>query len=215
MTEITQNPIVIINANMGSKAHQIGRLISSCTNLLWYNHERNGKFPWLPCSKILNSEISKFHFDRRFADSTTIPPALDFARRSGLAEHPSIPYNRCQSNQYLLYITHSDLDESRNFFKGNHVVVLNKDVERFFNTTWNFRVGKTKALISELYTKEEAELMLTNTLINYKANINSNDFVIDTIDDLFDMDNFKSLCKQFSLIFNEDSYNKVQRFLKE
>ena len=209
------NPIIIINANMASKGHQIGRLISSCTNVLWYDHEGNGKFPWLPCSNILNSEISKFHFDRRFSDSTTIPPVLDYARRSGLPERPILSYDRCQNGQNLLYVTHSDLDESRNYFKGNHVVVLDKNPERFFETTWNFKVGKTKELISELYTKEEVDLMLTNTLINYEININSDDFVIDTIDDLFDMDNFKLLCEQFDLIFNEDCYNKVRQFLKQ
>ena len=212
---MTNNPIIIINANMGSKAHQIGRLISSCTNMLWYDSKLNGQFPWLPCSQILNHELSKYHFDRRFADSTTIPPALDFARRSGLDEHPSIPYNRCKDDQRMLYITHSNLDESRKFFKGRHLVVMNKDEQRFFDKTWNFKVGKTKTPISDLYTKEEARSMLTDTLTNYKQNINSDDFVIDSIDDLFNIDIFKLLCTRFDLIFVEDSYNKVKKFLTQ
>ena len=57
--------------------------------------------------------------------------------------------------------------------------------------------------------------MLINTLENYETNVNSNDFVIDTIDDLLDIDNFKLLCEQFSLGFNEDNYNKVIEFLKQ
>ena len=215
MIQTIQNPVIIINANMGSKAHQIGRLLSSCTNLLWYDHKGNGQFPWLPCSQILNHEISKYHFDRRFADSTTIPPALDFARRSGLTEHPIIPYNRCKEGQCLLYITHSNLDESRKFFKGRHLVVLNKDEQRFFNKTWNFRVGKTKELISNLYTEQEAKSMLTDTLENYKEHITINDFVINSIDELFDVEVFKLLCKRFNLTFNKDSYNKVRKFLTE
>ena len=69
--------------------------------------------------------------------------------------------------------------------------------------------------VSKIYTKEEVRTFLTNTLINYQTNINSNDFVINTIDDLFDMDNFKLLCEKFDLIFNEDHYKKVVEFLKK
>jgi hypothetical protein len=66
-----------------------------------------------------------------------------------------------------------------------------------------------------LYSPEDIEPMLINTLENYETNVNSNDFVIDTIDDLLDIDNFKLLCEQFSLGFNEDNYNKVIEFLKQ
>jgi hypothetical protein len=200
---------------MASKGHQIGRLLASCSNVLWYNHEGNGSVPWEPCNGILNAELSKFHYDRRFADNTTIPPVLDYARRSNLPETPELSYDRCEDGQYLMYVTHSDLDESREYFNGKHVVVLNKDPTRFFETSLNFRVGKTKSLISELYTNEEAESMLTNTLTNYETNITTEDFGIDSIADLFDVNNFKSLCEKFNLIFNEDRYNKVIEFLKK
>ena len=95
------NPIIVINVNMGSKGHQIGRLISSCDNVAWYDHRGNGAHPWLPCSGILNAELSKFHYDRRFADNTTVPPVLDYARRSGLPERPDLTYK----SQLLTYIT--------------------------------------------------------------------------------------------------------------
>jgi hypothetical protein len=209
------NPIIVINVNMGSKGHQIGRLIASCSNVLWYDHTDNGTNPWDPCSGILNSELSGFHFDRRFADSTTIPPVLDYARRSGLPERPELSFDRCNDGQFFIYVTHSDLDESRNYFKGQHLVVLDKDIERFMNTSWNFRVGKTKTLISELYTTDEVETMLINTFDNYETNVKSNDVVIDTIADLLDIDNFKLLCERLSLEFNEDGYNKVRTFLRK
>jgi len=209
------NPIIVINVNMASKGHQIGRLIASCSNVVWYNHKDNGSNPWDPCNGILNSELSGFHFDRRFADSTTIPPVLDYATRSGLPERPELSFDRCNDGQFMIYVTHSDLDKSRNYFKGQHLVVLDTDFERFMSTSWNFRVGKTKKLISELYTIDEAENMLANTLKNYETNVNSNDFVIDTIDDLLDIDNFKLLCEKFSLEFNEDRYNKVRIFLRK
>ena len=59
------NPIIVVNALMGSKGHQIARLIASCSNVRWYDHHWNGTNPWEPCSHILNHEYSKYHFDRR------------------------------------------------------------------------------------------------------------------------------------------------------
>ena len=209
------NPIIVINVNMASKGHQIGRLISSCDNVLWYNHKDNGEHPWLPCDGILNSELNKFHFDRRFDDNTTIPPALDFARRSGFTEeYPDISYDRCQDGQNLLYVTHSKLDEARDYFKGKHIVVLDKNPERFFETSWNYKVGRTKERINRLYTEEQIVSMLSSTLENYREHMNSDDFVIGSIDDLLDEDYFNILCERFNLIFNEDEYNKVKEFLE-
>ena len=70
------NPIIVINALMRSKGHQIARLIASCSNVRWYDHHWNGANPWEPCSHILNHELSKYHFDRRFSDNSTLPPVL-------------------------------------------------------------------------------------------------------------------------------------------
>tara|TARA_B100000809_G_C15047202_1_gene497673 strand:- start:445 stop:1104 length:660 start_codon:yes stop_codon:yes gene_type:complete len=215
------NPIIVVNANMGSKAHQIGRLIATCTNVLWYNHKDNGKHPWLPCDGILNSELNKFHFDRRFNDNTTIPPVLDYARRSNLPEKPELSYERnccpglrCQNGDNLIYVTHSNLDEARDYFKGKHIVVLDKNYDRFMETSWNYKVGKTKKLISELYTEKEVEILLSDTLENYTEHMNSDDFVISSIDDLFNIDTFVLMCDKFNLIFNEDEYNKVKEFME-
>ena len=44
--------------------------------------------------------------------------------------------------------------------------------------------------------------------------MNSDDFVIGSIDDLLDEDYFNILCERFNLIFNEDEYNKVKEFLE-
>jgi len=210
-----RNPIIVINVNMASKGHQIGRLLATCNNVLWYDHEKNGIFPWLPCDGILNSELSKYHFDRRFDDESTIPPALDFARRSGFNERPEISYDRCKNGMNLLYVTHSGLDESHEYFNGKHLVVRHKDIDRFMETTWQFRVGKTKKLISDLYSEEEVKQMLDSTLINYEQNVNSGDFVIPNLDYLLDQDNFELLCDKFDLIFNNLDYDKVKQFLME
>jgi len=205
------NPIIVINVNMASKGHQIGRLVSSCDNVSWYDHSGNGEHPWMPCSNILNADLSKFHYDRRFADNSTIPPVLDFARRSGLPLRPTINYD----NRLLTYITHGELDESRDYFDGNHLVVLNLDVERFMSTSWDFKVGKTKTPISELYTELEVVNMLYSNLFNYKEHMTEDDFVIESVDDLLDMDTFKKLCSKFGLQFNEQNYVKVRNFITQ
>ena len=207
------NPIIVINANMGSKGHQIGRLIASCNNVLWYDHKWNGSLPWMPCSNILNHEHSKFHFDRRFSDNSSIPPVLDFAQRSDHIEQ-DISYETLDKGQHLLYITHSKLNKSRKYFNGKHIVVMDQDNTRFFKTSWNFKVGKTKTLISELYTVEQAKVMLKGTLDSYKADVSNEDFVISSVDALLDIDTFKTLCSKFNLQFNKGAYNKVCKFIK-
>ena len=52
------NPVIVINVNMGSMGHRVGRLIASCTNILWYDHKGNGVVPWETCSEILNADIA-------------------------------------------------------------------------------------------------------------------------------------------------------------
>jgi len=113
----------------------------------------------------------------------------------------------------LTYITHSYLDESREYFNGKHLVVLHKDLDRFMNTSWKFRVGKTKRLVSELYTEEQIVEMLDSIYNNYKDNITEDDFVIESIDELFDQDTFKNMCNKLELEFNEDRYIQVKRFI--
>ena len=112
-------------------------------------------------------------------------------------------------------MTHGNLDEARDYFKGNNLVVLNKDLDRFMKTTWNFKVGKTKTPISELYTEEQVKQLLDNTLLNYETNTTPDDFVIESIDDLLDIDIFKEMCGKFDLQFNETNYNKVRDFLTQ
>ena len=113
----------------------------------------------------------------------------------------------------ITYITHGDLDEAHSYFKGKHLVVLNKDLDRFMATTWKFKVGKTKTPISELYTKQQVKELLDNTLLNYVSNTTQDDFVIESIEDMLDMEIFKEMCVRFNLQFNETKYNKVRNFL--
>jgi len=83
------------------------------------------------------------------------------------------------------------------------------------NVSSKFKVGKTKRLISELYTEKQMIEMLDNTLLNYETNTTPDDFVIESIDDLLDIDIFKEMCSKFDLQFNETNYNKVRDFLTQ
>lgn len=208
------NPIIVINVLMASKGHQIGRLVASCSNVVWYDAPTNGEHPWLPCNGILNDKLGQFHFDRRFKDDTTIPPVLDYARRSEYPnERPELNFDKCKDGEKLIYVTHSNLDEAKDYFKGKHLVVLDKSEERFFETSWNYRVGKTKKLMSELYTREECIQALNDTKNNYIEHMDANDFTINSVDDLLDEDIFKLFCNKFNLIFNKQDYDKVKDFL--
>jgi hypothetical protein len=199
---------------MASKGHQIGRLVASCSNVVWYDAPTNGEHPWLPCNGILNDKLGQFHFDRRFKDDTTIPPVLDYARRSEYPnERPELNFDKCKDGEKLIYVTHSNLDEAKDYFKGKHLVVLDKSEERFFETSWNYRVGKTKKLMSELYTREECIQALNDTKNNYIEHMDANDFTINSVDDLLDEDIFKLFCNKFNLIFNKQDYDKVKDFL--
>lgn len=208
------NPIIAINVLMAAKGHQIGRLVASCSNVVWYDAPTNGEHPWLPCNGILNDKLGQFHFDRRFKDDTTIPPVLDYARRSEYPnERPELNFDKCKDGEKLIYVTHSNLDEAKDYFKGKHLVVLDKSEERFFKTSWNYRVGKTKKLMSELYTREECIQALNDTKNNYIEHMDENDFTINSVDDLLNEDTFKSFCNKFNLIFNKQDYDKVKDFL--
>ena len=199
---------------MASKGHQIGRLVASCSNVVWYDAPTNGEHPWLPCKGILNDKLGQFHFDRRFKDDTTIPPVLDYARRSEYPnERPELNFDKCKDGEKLIYVTHSNLDEAKDYFKGKHLVVLDKSEERFFETSWNYRVGKTKKLMSELYTREECIQALNDTKNNYIEHMDANDFTINSVDDLLDEDIFKLFCNKFNLVFNKQDYDKVKDFL--
>mgnify|MGYP001180887862 FL=1 len=55
--------------------------------------------------------------------------------------------------------------------------------------------------------------MLNSIYDNYKDNITEDDFVIESIDELFDQDIFKNMCNKLELEFNEDRYIQVKRFI--
>jgi hypothetical protein len=170
--------IIPINVMFGGRGHQIGRLVASCSNVLWYDHFKNGKFPWLPASSNESSNISKYHFDRRFhkslgvgVDEFTVPPVLDIAIRNGYDPEPidsMINWSNKISPNNIVYPLHSPLDISKSFFNNSkHIVVLTSDIDalvkRYIATTAHFvysypdPVNKNSFLKKTFYQKWSEE----------------------------------------------------------
>lgn len=242
--------IICLNVVEGARGHQIGRLISSCDNVEWYDWDKNGTTPWLPNTNPSTSDLSIYHFDRRFDGAVgvgicdkTVPPVLDFAKRNTYLEitfQDILSWKDKISPKNLLYVSHSNLDQSKNFFQNcKHVVVINDNiddiVQRYLKTTANFiyswkpvgskdwtlqkhRLTFKQAVLKEhpnINYEEWVKNHLVDKLNNFKRHISSNDFVISKIEDLFDQSVFEKLCIKFNLDINKDTYNKVYNFVKD
>jgi len=233
--------IIPITFVPGAKGHQIGRLISSCDNVIWFNHFKNGDRPWLPAMGMEMGNISKFHFDRRFRgavgqgiDEYTVPPVLDMAERNqyDLDETQAMNlWSKKLDPFYFVYPLHSRLDASKQLFKqAKHLVVLSDNIEnlvqRFIKTTANFVYSYSdpkKRTFYEYFKDLDLDTDYTDwvrqyvisLLDNYKSNLDENDFVIDDIQQLLDQSFFENLCDHFDLEFNEQNYSKVKEFVKE
>ena len=79
--------MIVINAPMGAKGHQMGRLLASCDNVAWYNTKGNGEHPWLPYTEMYGKDLNftKYHWNRCFKNGTKVIPVLDMAERQGLS----------------------------------------------------------------------------------------------------------------------------------
>ena len=67
--------MIVINAPMGAKGHQIGRLLASCDNVAWYNNQANGEHPDAYIEKELygvDNHFTKYHWNRHFKDGTKV-----------------------------------------------------------------------------------------------------------------------------------------------
>lgn len=238
-TIMIENNCITINFPQGSGGHAVGRLISSCNNVLWYDHDTNGMCPWKPYNDVVDSSFTPFHFTRRFKGSQgygvcekTVPPVLDFADRSNLEcnvdqitewKKKVYPYN-------LIYPLHADLDKTKEFFKpAKHIVIIPNNVEqlvdRFLLTTYNYFISwKDKTYTYEKYYNDMSlETGLTpkdciyNDLItvinNYKSLICKEDVVISHVSDLLDKNYFQKVAEKMQLDFNLKNYEKTARFI--
>lgn len=233
--------IIPITFVPGAKGHQIGRLISSCDNVVWYNHFKNGDRPWLPAMGMDMGNISKFHFDRRFRgalgqgiDEFTVPPILDMAERNQCAIDEIQAMNDWSEKlfpHHFVYPLHSRLDLSKKLFKNvKHLVVLSNNiddlVDRFIKTTANFVYSYNDPQKRTFYQhfidlkldieyRDWVKNYINSLLNNFKNCIEGHDHVIEDVLQLCDLREFEKLCRHFNLQFNEQNYIKVCEFIKD
>lgn len=222
--------MIIINAPMGAKGHQIGRLLASCDNVAWYNTEANGEHPWMPYKENAlygtDKNFTIYHWNRRFKDGLTVPPVLDMAERQGLCtgKYDALkgPIEQVQP-KHLLYTLHGALDKSKAFFEGaKHIVVIPKDMARllarYCQTSAKYYVNpeNPNKTFFDLYEGKYMNILehLERCVDNYSRFASEEDVIVSDPDKLFIEDNFKMVCDKFELTFNKENYDKVISFIQ-
>jgi hypothetical protein len=226
--------LIIINAPFGARGHQLGRLLCSCNNVLWYDHFKNGSQPWFP-SFGLGRTFSKYHFTRRFegayglgTDKNTIPPVLERARATGSNPYPHAELNDWLKKvypNYIVMVLHDDLDVTKVFFQtAKHIIIYPQDIDelvsRLNNVGADYRWGKDPdRTLREVYTKEgltfqESIKEVVQKTVNSYEQASEKDIVLHSVDEALDINNFLEICNKFGLEINYDNFNKVFNFVQ-
>ena len=224
---------LIINAPMGCKGHQVGRLLASCDNVLWYDHFKNGSQPWLP-SYGLGKTFSRYHFNRRFegaygrgTDQYTVPPVLERAEAHNTDVHPEEQLLEWSKKVYpnnLLVVTHAKLTDSKKLFpNAKHLIVYPQNIddviERLKIVGADYRWSRNPQLtLQEAFTQDgqtfetSIKQFIQDIVTTYDL-ADSNDIVIHDAEDLCDPVIFADCCDKFNLDINYDNYEKVLNFV--
>lgn len=217
---------IVLNAPMGAKVHQLGRLIASCSNVVWYDHKQNGNYPW-DCYTA-DKFFTPFHFNRRFAGAKVNGFCENSLYKIGINNPNSLleqaEYISNWSNviapAYFVYPTHESAEVCRQVFKGSKevFVIPNIDncVERFMKTSINYFVEASNKNYTFgdmfLYSEENVREYIKSKCSNLEQNLNSNVYVVEDVNTLKDKDTFKKMCKFLEIDFNEN-YNNVVEFI--
>lgn len=234
---------IVINFPPGSTGHLAGRLIATCDNVAWYNHECNGSDPW-DSYQYVDLNFTPFHFNRRFFDpneqeindlTTSIVSVLDVAKRNERSisyEKQKFFINHWKKKLWpknFIYPLHSNLEESFDLFNPmKRLVIIPNDIDRLFNrymrTTAKYFVNsKNKKYTFRDYYKDRItnsekfeDLIrqdLDHKIKNYKDNVLDTDFIVEDGSDLLDQDKFVELCKYFDLEFNQRGFDNMLKFV--
>jgi len=219
---------ITINAPMGAKAHQLGRLIASCDNVLWYNYKGNGTNPW----EFYNEKdagFTKFHFNRRFAGATghgvcskTIIP-IGSKNDAPINEQCSIINMWCEtiSPKNFVYPLHEPVKLTRKIFLNSKEIFIIPDLdivfERFMKTSYHYFISgeKKDTTIGKQFNYDTTAIKesLKNKIIDLKDNYNKNVYVVNDVKDMLDKTKFKELCKHFDLDFNLECFTAVKSII--
>lgn len=237
MEENNLNNCITINFPEGSGGHMLGRMLASCDNVAWYDHDQNGEHPWLPYNAPNDEMFSRLHFNKRFAgaagmgeDPLRIPPVLSLAESRGITTTTDDINNwkKYLHPHNFIYTLHEPLDKTKEFFKpAKHIVICPDDInlliKRWMNSSYYYyRDPKNKSYLSSHYYKDKASELgisfqeaLRNDfevlLDNFKNNITEDDIVINDTLDILDFDKFTSICNRLDLHVNQAHFEKVKK----
>tara|TARA_E500000178_G_scaffold150175_1_gene149901 strand:- start:8652 stop:9380 length:729 start_codon:yes stop_codon:yes gene_type:complete len=236
-----ENNCIVINFPRGAKGHVIGRLLATCDNVVWYDYEGNGN-PW--SSYTSDNTFTQFHWNRRFKGSQgkgicqyTVEPVLEHARKRGLnqslldMQNIITKWSKKLAPNNFMYALHDPVPIVRQVFKTKkhiHVIPdIDKTIERFIQTGVHYFADiKNKDItyytLYQNLSKETGrsinDLMyedFSKKIKDLRENCIDTDFVLHDANELLDQEIFTILCRQFDLNFNEESFSKTVKFIKE
>jgi hypothetical protein len=223
-----ENNCITINFPNGAGGHQLGRLIATCNNVVWYDYEGNGVAPWI-LYKQSDPRFSKFHFNRRFkgaigngvCEKTIIP--VGSKSNLNLQNQKKIIHEwkeKLVPNNFV-YTLHEPVDIVRNIFGTHKEVFIIPDIEflyeRFMKTSYYYFIDPK----DKLYTmgdklghdKNKIYDFLQDKISQLENNITQNTFVVNNVKDMLDETKFQELCKHFDLDFNLDRFTAVKSII--
>ena len=236
-----ENNCILINFPQGAGGHMLGRMIASCDNIAWYDHEQNGKHPWMPYCSPGDDKFSRLHFNKRFegasekgADKNRVPPILKTAEQRGITttrQDIKDWKTRLAPNNFI-YTNHEMLDATKQLFDpAKYIVVIPEDIdlliERWMRSSYYyyFDPARKDYLSGDLYRDKANEQGITMKqalrndfevqLSNYKQHATDEDIVMNEVNDILKDDVFEEVCNKLDLIINKENYNKCRNLFEE
>ena len=210
---------------MGAKAHQLGRLIASCDNVVWYDYKGNGVNPWNLYQEE-DKNFTPYHFNRRFAgavgkgicENTILPIG---SKSDKTLKEQQVEISKWCNKLYpsmFVYPLHESVELTRSVFKTKKEIFIIPPIDQLFNrfmktSYYYFASSDNKHItIGDLFNhnrtaiKEHLELKINEL----KTSITKDVYVVNNVDNLLHQNNFKHLCKHFDLDFNFDCFAAVK-----
>lgn len=220
-----ENNCITINFPNGARGHQLGRLIATCDNVVWYDYEGNGVDPWILYNEP-DPRFTKFHYNRRFKGATgkgvcekTIIP-VGSKSKVPLEEQKNIINDwktKLNPNNFI-YTLHEPVDVVRDIFGKQKEIFIIPDIDflydRFMQTSYYYFVDPTNKefTLGDKLEHSETKIrdFLHSKICDLENNITENTFVIKDVSDMLIEKNFLKLCNHFNLDFNFDGFTAVK-----
>ena len=238
---MAENNAITINFPEGAGGHMLGRMLASCDNVAWYDHEQNGRYPWLPYNAPDDELFSRLHFNKRFAgaksqglDNLRIPPVLSLAESRGITttKEDIDNWKKRLYPKNFIYTLHEKLDATKELFNpARYIVVIPEDIDLLVDrwlrsSAYYYRDPSNKSYISkDFYTDKANSLGITireclendlgQLIENYKTHVIQDDILIHEINDILDYDFFVDVCERLELKINKNNYQKCKNLFHE